>query len=75
MPLCNMVVKMTWLPCSDSCLCQLCSLPALSVPAVRREMTKINVQPGEARIIGLLANIIFFAFRGDDGGNQMETEK
>lgn len=38
-------------------------------------MTKINVQPGETGIIGLLANINFFAFRGDDGGNQMETEK
>lgn len=43
---------------------------------MRREITKINVEPGEAGIIGLLANIKFFAFRGgEEGGNQMETEK
>lgn len=48
----------------------------MSVPAIRREITKINVEPGEAGIIGLSANIIFLVFRGDEeDGNQMETEK
>lgn len=35
-----------------------------SVPAIRREITEINVEPGEAGIIVLLANTNFFLFSG-----------
>lgn len=36
---------------------------ASSVPAIRREITKINVEPNEAEITVLLANTKFFVFR------------
>lgn len=63
------------LPWTDSSSCQLCSSAVVSVPAVRRRVTKINVEPGESGMIGLLADINVMVFRGsDEDGNQMRLK-
>lgn len=75
MPLCNVVVRMTWAACTESCSWQLGSSALVSVPALRRRVPKRNTEPGEAGIIGLLANIHVVVFRGsDEDGSQMRLK-
>lgn len=67
LPLCSMVVKMTWLPCTDSCFCQL-----YSCNKERNYKSKCSTRWGRENSFG---EYNFFAFRGgEEGGNQMETE-
>lgn len=66
---------MSWAVCTESCSWQPCNFAVVSVPALRRRVTKRNTEPGEAGIIGLLANSRVVVFRGsDEDGSQMRLK-